>query len=132
MRITKVDTFTFWADWCNWLFVRVSTDEGLVGWGEGSLHGAIASVETAIREMSPALVGAPFDGVEVSWQRLYHGWRWRGGAIQNTALSAIDLALWDLEGVPTGPGLGAEVNVEAIAELSFRPQPLSQSRSWWS
>jgi galactonate dehydratase len=102
VRITKIETFTFWADWCNWLFVRVSTDEGLVGWGEGSLHGAIESVETAIREMSPVLVGREFEGVEVSWQRLYHGWRWRGGAIQNTALSALDLALWDLEGKRLG------------------------------
>jgi galactonate dehydratase len=102
VRITRIETFTFWADWCNWLLVRVSTDEDIVGWGEGSLHGAIASVDTAIKELSPALVGAPFDGVEVSWQRLYHGWRWRGGAIQNTALSAIDLALWDLEGKRLG------------------------------
>ena len=48
MKITRVETFKFWVDWCNWLLVRISTDEGIVGWGEASLHGAIESVETAI------------------------------------------------------------------------------------
>ena len=45
MKITKVETFRHWVDWCNWLFVRVSTDEGLVGWGEASLHGLAVAVE---------------------------------------------------------------------------------------
>ena len=40
MKITRVETFKFWVDWCNWLLVRISTDEGIVGWGEASLHGA--------------------------------------------------------------------------------------------
>jgi hypothetical protein len=48
MKIVKIETFKYWASWCNWLFVKVSTDDGLYGWGEGSLHGAIESVETAI------------------------------------------------------------------------------------
>ena len=39
MRITGIETFKFWVDWMNWLFVRIDTDEGLCGWGEGSLHG---------------------------------------------------------------------------------------------
>jgi galactonate dehydratase len=124
VRITRIETFTFWADWCNWLFVRVSTDEGLVGWGEGSLHGAIASVETAIREMSPVLVGTEFDGVEVCWQRLYHGWRWRGGAIQNTALSALDLALWDLEGKRLG------VPVHRLLGGALRPRVRAYASHW--
>jgi galactonate dehydratase len=54
VKITKIETFKYWIEWCNWLFVRVSTDEGLYGWGEGSLHGAIESVETAIHELEPA------------------------------------------------------------------------------
>ena len=81
MKITRIDTFKFWVDWCNWLFVRVSTDEGLVGWGEGSLHGAIESVETAIHEYAPHLVGQDPAGPERHWHRLYHAWRWRGGAV---------------------------------------------------
>lgn len=102
MRIVKVETHKLWARWCNWLLVSVSTDEGLVGWGEGSLHGAIDSVQTAVHELAPVLEGREFRGTEVHWQELYHGWRWRGGAIQNTALSAVDIALWDLEGKRLG------------------------------
>ena len=37
MRITQIETFTYWISWCNWLFVKVSTEEELYGWGEGSL-----------------------------------------------------------------------------------------------
>jgi len=49
MKITAIETFKFWVDWCNWLLVRITTDEGLCGWGEASLHGAVESVETRIR-----------------------------------------------------------------------------------
>jgi len=102
MKITRIDTFKHWVDWCNWLFVRISTDEGLVGWGEGSLHGAIESVETAIREYAPHLIGQDPAGPERHWNRLYHAYRWRGGAVLQTALAALDIALWDLEGKRLG------------------------------
>ncbi|WP_108660338.1 mandelate racemase/muconate lactonizing enzyme family protein [Acuticoccus kandeliae] len=102
MKVTKIETFKHWVDWCNWMFVRVSTDEGLVGWGEGSLHGALESVETAIAELAPHLIGQDPAGPERHWHRLYHAWRWRGGATMMTALAAIDIALWDLEGKRLG------------------------------
>ena len=98
MKIIKVETFKYWINWCNWLFVKVSTDEGLHGWGEGSLHGAIESVETAIHELSAALIGQDPAGVERHWHRMYHAWRWRTGPTLMTALGALDIALWDLEG----------------------------------
>jgi galactonate dehydratase len=102
MQITTIETFTYWIKWCNWLFVRVSTDEGLVGWGEGSLHGAIASVEAAIHELGTTLIGQDPAGVERHWHRMYHAWRWRGGPTLMTALGALDIALWDLEGKRLG------------------------------
>jgi len=102
MKITRIETFKFWVDWCNWLFVRIDTDEGISGWGEGSLHGALESVESAIREYAPHLIGQDPAGPERHWQRLYHAWRWRGGAVFQTALSALDIALWDLEGKRLG------------------------------
>ncbi len=55
MKITKIETHKYWISWCNWLFVRVTTDEGIYGWGEASLHGAIESVEAAIHELGAAL-----------------------------------------------------------------------------
>jgi galactonate dehydratase len=102
MRITKIETFKYWIDWCNWLFVRVSTDEGLVGWGEASLHGALGSVETAIHEFGQHLIGEDPAGPERHWHRLYNAWRWRGGAVFMSAMSGLDLALWDLEGKRLG------------------------------
>jgi len=102
MKITGVRTFKFWVDWCNWLLVRIDTDEGVYGWGEGSLHGSIESVETAIHELGAYLIGKDPQGVERHWQGMYHAWRWRGGATFMTALAALDLALWDIEGKRLG------------------------------
>jgi galactonate dehydratase len=102
MKIRKIETFKFWVDWCNWLFVRITTDEGLVGWGEASLHGAVESVEAAIHEYGQHLIGEDPAGPERHWHRLYNAWRWRGGAVFMTAMSALDLALWDLEGKRLG------------------------------
>jgi galactonate dehydratase len=102
VKITRIETFKYWIQWCNWLFVKVSTDEGVYGWGEGSLHGAIESVETAIHELGATLVGQDPAGVEAHWQRLYHTWRWRGGPTLSTALAALDIALWDIEGKRLG------------------------------
>ncbi len=102
MKITKIETFTHWINWCNWLFVKVSTDEGVYGWGEGSLHGAIESVEKAIHELSVVLIGQDPAGVEQHWHRMYHAWRWRSGPTLMTAMGALDIALWDLEGKRLG------------------------------
>lgn len=102
MKIVKIETFKYWIEWCNWLFVKVTTDDGLYGWGEGSLHGAIESVEAAIRELSPVLIGQDPSGPERHWQALYHAWRWRGGPTLATAMAALDIALWDLEGKRLG------------------------------
>lgn len=102
MKITKIETFKYWIEWCNWLFVKVSTDEGICGWGEASLHGAIESVETAIHELKPVLLNQDPMGVERHWQAMYHAWRWRGGPTLSTAISALDIALWDIEGKRLG------------------------------
>ena len=102
VKISRIETFTYWIEWCNWLFVRVSTDEGLYGWGEGSLHGAIRSVETAIHELEPVLIGQDPSGAERHWQAMYHAWRWRGGPTLFSAMGALDMALWDLEGKRLG------------------------------
>jgi galactonate dehydratase len=102
VKIAKIETFAYWIEWCNWLFVKVTTDDGLYGWGEGSLHGGIRAVETAIHELGEALIGQDPAGVERHWQRMYHAWRWRGGPTMSTALAALDIALWDIEGKRLG------------------------------
>ena len=126
MKIIKVETFKYWAEWCNWLIVKVATDEGLYGWGEGSLHGAVQSVETAIHELSTVLVGEDPAGVERHWQRMYHGWRWRGGPILLTAMGALDMALWDIEGKRLG------VPVYRLLGGPFRPRIRVYTSHWLS
>ena len=74
MRITKIETFKFWILWCNWLFVKVSTDEGLYGWGEGSLQGANVAIESVIHDLEPYLVGQDPSGIERHWQAIYRAW----------------------------------------------------------
>ena len=102
MKITNIETFKYWASWCNWLFVKVSTDEGLYGWGEGSLHGSIQAVETAIHELKNVIIGQDPSRIEYLWHSMYSAWRWRGGPILSTAIGAIDIALWDIEGKRLG------------------------------
>src|SRR5579859_6226989 len=102
MKITTLHTYKFWVDWCNWLLVRVETDEGVYGWGEASLHGSVEAVETAIHELGVYLIGKDPLGIERHWQGMYNAWRWRGGAVLMTALAALDIALWDIEGKRLG------------------------------
>ncbi len=124
MKITKIETFKYWVEWCNWLFVRVTTDEGLHGWGEGSLHGPMGAAEAAVHELGAALIGQDPAGVEAHWQRMYHAWRWRGGAVGMTALSALDSALWDIEGKRLG------VPVYRLLGGPFRPRIRAYASHW--
>lgn len=102
MKITKIESYKYWIEWCSWHFVKVSTDEGLYGWGEAGLHGTVESVETAVQEYARVLIGQDPSGAERHWQRMYNAWRWRGGCTLMTAMSAIDMALWDIEGKRLG------------------------------
>jgi len=102
VKISRIQTFKFWADWKNWMFVKVETDEGLHGWGEASLAGPIEAVERTIHDIAASLIGKDPSGAERHWQAIYHSWRWRNGPVQATAQSAIDIALWDLEGKRLG------------------------------
>lgn len=102
MKITKIETFKGWILWCNWLFVKISTDEGLYGWGEGSLQGGIAAIEATLHDLEAYLIGQDPSAIERHWQTIYRAWRWRKGPVFSTALGALDIALWDLEGKRLG------------------------------
>ncbi len=102
MKIVKIETFKHYVRFKNWLFVRVETDEGIHGWGEASLAGAIEAVEKCVHELGANLIGQDPSGVERHWQALYQTWRWRGGPIQTTAHAGLDMALWDIEGKRLG------------------------------
>jgi galactonate dehydratase len=108
MKITKIETITFTrsitihAGPISWLWVRVHTDEGLVGLGE--TYPAAEAAEAALHtSLAPVLIGQDPREIERLWQEMflavsYHGW---AGA-ELRAISAVDIALWDLLGKFTG------------------------------
>ncbi len=96
MTITGIEVFSKYVRWREWLFVRVSTDEGLHGWGEGSTSDRGRAVAGAIQHFTPRLLGRDSSAIELIWRDLCTGWR--GGPIVSSAISAIDGALWDLHG----------------------------------
>jgi galactonate dehydratase len=85
-----------------WLFLKITTEDGLVGWGEPIVEGRADTVETAVREMSEYLIGKEAGHIEDIWQMLYRGGFYRGGPILMSAISGIDQALWDIKGKALG------------------------------
>jgi galactonate dehydratase len=83
--------------------VEVKTDAGLTGLGEGTLEGREDVVETELRWLEESYVGKDPSGIEAHWNRSYYLLsRWRNGPPAMTALSAVDIALWDIEGKRLG------------------------------
>ncbi|HLT93105.1 MAG TPA: galactonate dehydratase [Membranihabitans sp.] len=95
LRIEKIETFRLPP---RWLFLRIQTRCGLVGWGEPVIEGKAATVEACIHELEPLVMGRSANEIEDIWQLLYRGGFYRGGPILMSALSGIDQALWDLKG----------------------------------
>ena len=99
MRITRVETFMVPP---RWLFVRIETDDGVVGWGEASLEGNSAAVRTVVAQFAEHLVGADPGRIEDHWQVLTRSGFYRGGAVLASAVSGVDQALWDIKGKALG------------------------------
>ena len=102
MRITSLQTFEMWGEPRNWVFVKLLTDEGLYGWGEGTLENKTQTAQAAIHELGEYLIGKDPIPVEHHWQAMFRHGFWRGGVVLNTALAALDQAMWDLRGKALG------------------------------
>lgn len=98
LKITGLKTFVVNVGSVNWAFCKVYTNQGLVGLGEGSITSKEATLVQAIMEHERFLVGKDPTEIELLWQGMYRYPRWRGGPILNSALSAIEIALWDILG----------------------------------
>ncbi|RAL05938.1 mandelate racemase/muconate lactonizing enzyme family protein [Aspergillus ibericus CBS 121593] len=96
-----------------WLFVKVTDEEEKFGWGEATLEGHTLAVEGALDEIISRLVGYEADDIEHIWQTIWRLGFYRGGPVFMSALSGIDIALWDLKGrrlgVPVYQLLGGKV-----------------------
>ena len=101
MRITAIDTYIAGNPWKNWLFAKVSTDEGIHGIGEGTLNFFSKTVEAAIHELTPLVIGMDPFQVEIISQRLIRDVYSEGAQIHMCAVAAIEIALWDIIGKTT-------------------------------
>ena len=90
MKITAIEWFRVPP---RWLFVKVSTDEGVDGWGEASLEGHAEAVEGALDALRDRLVGADATRIEDNWQLAHRLGFYRGGPVNMSAISGVDQAL---------------------------------------
>ena len=95
MKITGYETFIVPP---RWLFLKIETDEGIVGWGEPVIEGRAKSVQAAVEELMEYLVGKDPMRIEDHWQVMYRSGFYRGGPILMSAIAGIDQALWDIKG----------------------------------
>lgn len=95
MKITRYELFQVPP---RWLFLRIDTDAGIMGWGEPVIEGRAATVRAAVDELMEQLIGKNPLNIEDHWNALYRGGFYRGGPILMSAISGIDQALWDIKG----------------------------------
>ncbi|PWK85402.1 galactonate dehydratase [Lentzea atacamensis] len=99
MKVTAVETFLVEP---RWLFLKVSTDEGVTGWGEPVVEGRAGTVRAAVHELAELVIGQDPLRVEDLWQVLRRGGFYRGGPVLSSALAGYDHALWDIAGKARG------------------------------
>ncbi|MFG2077137.1 galactonate dehydratase [Nonomuraea maritima] len=93
--IARIETFLVAP---RWLFVRVETASGIVGWGEATCEGRSETVRTAVHELAELLTGRDALRIEDHWQVMTKGAFYRGGPILASAVAGLDQALWDIAG----------------------------------
>ena len=102
MKVVKIEVFLTAAVWRNSLFVKLTTDEGIVGWGDGTLEWKESTVRDLILDLGRRYVIGhnPFD-IESIWFQLYQV-EHNTGPIMYAAMAGIETALWDIVGKATG------------------------------
>ncbi len=98
MKITDIQTFVVDCFRTNWVFVKVYTDEGLTGVGEGTLEYKEKAFLGAVEHIKEYLLGKDPCNIELHWHTIYRDAYWRGGPVLMSALSAVEMALWDILG----------------------------------
>ena len=114
MKVTDIKTFAVDCFRTNWVFVKVCTDEGIDGVGEATLEYKEKALIGAVEHIREYLVGKDPRQIERHWHDIYRDAYWRGGAVLMSALSAVEMALWDILGkslgVPVYQLLGGRAN----------------------
>lgn len=103
LKITKFVTHKATIGRRAFLFLEIHTDKGITGLGEASLPDRVDIVEQAVHWLGDRMTGIDPAGIEEHWDSMYYRMsRWRAGSVLMTALSAVDIALWDIEGKRLG------------------------------
>ena len=114
MKITDIKTFVVDCFRTNWVFVKVYTDEGISGVGEGTLEYKEKAFIGAVEHIKEAIVGLDPHNIERITHDVYRDSYWRCGPVLMSALSAVEMALWDIKGkalgVPVYQLLGGKAN----------------------
>jgi len=129
MKITDIKPYAVWIGHRNQLIVKVETDEGSYGWGESGFSGREQAVVGAIEHYREWLIGRDPMRRGALWQEMYRSQYFEGGRVLTAAISAIDIALYDIAGkklgVPVYELLGGKHrdNVYTFATTSAQPGP---------
>ena len=102
MKITDVKAYPVWVGYRNLCLVKVETDAGVYGWGESGISSRELAVVGVIRHFREFLVGQDATRIGALWQEMYRGQYFEGGRVLTAAISAIDIALWDIAGKALG------------------------------
>jgi galactonate dehydratase len=125
LRITEIETFTVGAGWKNWLFVKVHTDSGIYGVGEGTLNGFIATTAAGVEELKHLAIGEDPRQIARLWKKLLDSVSLDGGHIHRTIIAAIEVACWDILGKSLG------VPVHALLGGKVRDTVLGYANGWY-
>lgn len=126
MKITDIKSFPVNIAQRSQLNIKIETDKGIYGWGASGLTGRELAVIGAIDHFRPLLIGKDPNNIGAIWQDLYRGQYFEGGRVLTAAISAIDIALYDIKGkalgVPVYELLGGKQRdyVDCFASLLFR------------
>ena len=102
MKITAVKPLPVWVGHRNQLIVKVETDQGIFGWGESGLSGREKAVVGAMEHYAQFLIGRDPFQIGALWQEMYRSQYFEGGRVLQAAISAIDIALYDIKGKALG------------------------------
>ena len=99
MKIRSIELFKVPP---RWLFLKMTTESGLVGWGEPVIEGKADTVAACVNELAPTLIGKSAFDIEDAFQQMYRTGFYRGGPVMSSAISGIEQAMWDIKGKALG------------------------------
>src|ERR1700730_18861243 len=125
MKITGLSTVVVGAEMRNWVFVKVETDEGLVGWGESTVEWKTRAVVACVEDFRSLLIGEDPRRVEHLFQMMVRQHFFRPGMVEGSAISGIEQACWDILGKSLG------VPVWQLLGGKMRPSIRAYANGWY-